>query len=132
MQETNVTHEGGSITVTCTFARGSEAIGCRAFVFLRDMPSKSPDPKDALRADNTSPTSTITFTGLQNGTYIVDIVDIEVDGTSDNEKYASVHRVIITDVPAPTPPGSTPAPSSPTVPSASPTSEHIIDICKCA
>ncbi len=130
MQETNATPEGGSIIVTCTFARGSEALGCRAFVFLRDMPGDSPKPKNALRADNMSRTSTVTFTGLQNGTYIVVILDIEADGTSDNEKEAHLRLVTITDAPAPTPPGSTPATSSPTVPSASPTSKHTVDICK--
>ncbi len=130
MQETDVTPKGGSITVTCTFARGSEADGCRAFV----LGLSSIDAKNAFREVNTSPTSTVTFTGLQNGTYIVYVLDIEADGNIaavafGDENRPFMRHVTITDAPAPTSPVSTPAPSSPTVPSASPTSKHTIDIC---
>lgn len=111
VQQTTVSAGGGAIDVTCKFARGSSAKGCRAFVLSFSPSISSPDPMDAIRMNESNKlasTASARFTRLQNGSYLVFVADIEDDKsiTCENCQLYS-KRLIITDAPPINPPSST-------------------------
>ena len=92
VQELEVRSGDGTIVVTCVFATGSQAQGCRIVVQLvSDGPPHSPSMEvEALRGElangELEREASTSFTDLEAGTYNVLIYDVGVDGTFDLDK----------------------------------------------
>ena len=79
VQAIEVTPGAGSVMVTCSFAEGSAAQGCRIVVSLN---SSNVATRDALRKDQFANTSSAHVAGLSPGYYSVMVFDLEMNGTA--------------------------------------------------
>ena len=95
--------------VTCMFACGSVARGCRVIVTLQQ--GDFTEHMDAIRETNSRQAS-VNFTGLQNGTYAVIAFDIDPDGSFSEVPEYVIKFHTITDAPGPTSSVPFPSPSS--------------------
>ena len=113
VQEVDVRSGDRTIDVTCVFARGSQAQGCRIVIQLvTDGPSYSASMEaEALRRElangELEREASTSFTDLEAGTYNVLIYDVGMDGTFDlnrtlyNEQFEVKNLSLIVE-PVPT------------------------------
>ena len=115
VQEVDVRSGDRTIDVTCVFARGSQAQGCRIVIQLvTDGPPYSASMEaEALRGElangELEREASTSFTGLEAGTYNVSIYDmgVGVDGTFDLDRslyneLIEVKNLSLTVEPVPT------------------------------
>ena len=111
MQEVTVSVGPGTITVVCTFAVGSEGIGCH--IVITEQNSGEVIRRNATRHQMSGSvlprTATHTDNSLQPGVYDVSVFDLESDGSINSQSAVHSQRVDITESLTPTPAPSLPS-----------------------
>ena len=98
VQEVEVMSGHGTIYVTCVFATGSQAQGCRIELVTDGPPHLPSMEAEARRGElangELEREASTSFTDLEAGTYNVLIFDIGVDGTFDLNNKSLHHELI--------------------------------------
>ena len=93
VQDVKVKEIKGAVSVTCFFAAGSQAQGCR--VIFKSNCSISDDPDINRKGDESEVEQVFS---LPNGTYEIAIYDIEADGTqSEYPAYELDKQIVVQD-----------------------------------
>ena len=112
MQEVTVTVGPGSITVVCSFAKGSDARGCH--IVISEQNTGEEVRRNATRQLISGSDLALTVTHVENSlqprVYDVSVFDLESDGSINLQSTVHSQRVEITEPPTPTP---TPVPTLP-------------------
>ena len=111
MQEVTVSVGPGTITVVCSFAEGSEGIGCH--IVITEQNSGEVMRRNATRPQMSgsvlAQTATHVENSLQPGAYNVSVFDLESDGSINLQSAVHSQRVDITESLTPTPAPSLPS-----------------------
>ena len=114
MQEVAIFAGPGTISVTCSFAEGSDGQGCH--IIITEQNSNAEVRRNATR--NLMSGSVLALTAihventLQPGAYVVSVFDLESDGRIGLQSVVQSERVNITEGPTPPPPSPSPSVSA--------------------